>query len=187
MVVQGENRVVRAFQNVPVALFAGLQFLLGNLRFGDVPAHRHGPEGAVFLVLHEGEREVHRERLSVLTPSCGLPREGQILNHRISHALCLLDIGNELSEVVRFRVVAHVQPEFHGERVVVLIQDAVGIEGDDHVDRRLDDGSVEPLGVGQTGLGLFVPFNFLLEQLVGFLGKRRTHLLTHQSHACPKV
>ena len=134
MVVQGENRVVRAFQNVPVTLFAGLQFLLGNLRFGDVPAHRHGTKGAVLLVFHKGECEVHRKRLSVLTASCGLPREGQILDHRISHAFCLLDVGDEFPEVVRFGVVAHVQPEFHGERMVVLVQHAIGIEGDDHVD-----------------------------------------------------
>ncbi len=71
--------------------------------------------------------------------------------------------------------------------MVVLVQHAVRVEGHNHVNRRLDDGSVELLGIGQAGLGLLVTFYFFLEQLIGLFRKRRTHLLAHQGHAGSKV
>ncbi len=76
LVVQCENRVIRALQNVPVPLLAGLQVLLGNLRLGDVPTHSHGAKRAVFLILHKGQCEVNREGFTVLSSPDGLSREG---------------------------------------------------------------------------------------------------------------
>ena len=187
LVVQRENGVVRVVQNAPVTLFAGKQFLLGNLGFGDVSAHGHGPQGFVVVPPKNRHRQVHREHVPVQTLSFRFTREIELLQQRVADVVCLVFVGHKIPEAVLRGFVAHVQPKLHGKRVVVLRQIPLGIEGHNHVNRRFDDGPVEALGVGQHLLGFLVSLDFLLQQQIRLFGQRRTHLLTNQGHPGSKV